>query len=808
MPRWLRISLIASGSLIVLVIVLWFVLALVVRSRKAEILAEITGQLSDRISGNLEIQDMEPSLIKSFPNISVTLKNVSLKDSLYPVHKHALLNVQEVFVKVNSFALLRKRVDIRQVSLKDGSIYMYTDSTGFSNTYLLKGKEHPKPAAGKQPTIRRVILENVQFTMENHVKLKLFHLDIRNLEGEMEYDTSGWQANVNLETRINDLQFNTTKGSYAKEKLLKADIGVQFIRHSKTLRIPPQPFRFDGQPVQIGGEFNFSQQPALFSIAIDASQIPFRLAASLVTPNISSKLDSIDFEKPLDVTADIHGRMKFRDTPYVKVNWAVKDNVLNGKSVTLENVNFTGEFFNEVTPGLGHNNANSRLSVRGFSALYDSIPITADTIRVIDLAHPVLTGRFKSSFPLTRLTNAIGAHLFQFTAGNASLDLDYAGTWNPKDTIPGYIRGTIQVKDGAFTYVPRNQAFHTCHATLDFEGPDLFFRNIRLQSGSSIVQMEGSIRNILNLYFAAPEKILLDWSVRSPLINVNEFHSFFSKRQKKTPSQHAHHKHKHNMGRVMKQLDVVLDQCSVNMDLAVDKVRYRQFTAGNVKAGVRMSQDGIRLSNVALQTAGGQMQLDGNIRHAGNGDKFNLSANVKQVQVDQLFHAFENFGQDGVTAKNLKGVFSATANMNGEMKDDATVKPHTMHGSVSFTLNKGALVNFQPLMNIGKFVFRKRDMSNITFEKIQNTLDVRGSKIYIHPMLIASSVLNVEVEGVYGIPKGTDIKLRVPLRNPKKDELVTDIEELNKRRKSGIVINLHAVDGEDGKVKMKLGKGD
>ncbi len=29
--------------------------------------------------------------------------------------------------------------------------------------------------------------------------------------------------------------------------------------------------------------------------------------------------------------------------------------------------------------------------------------------------------------------------------------------------------------------------------------------------------MEGSIRNILNLYFAAPDKILLDWSVRSPI---------------------------------------------------------------------------------------------------------------------------------------------------------------------------------------------------------------------------------------------------------------------------------------------------
>lgn len=807
MPRWLRITLISAGSLLVLVILLWFVLALVVRGRKAEILAEITSQLSDRISGNLEIQDMEPSLIRSFPNISVTLKNVSLKDSLYATHKHALLDVREVYVKVNTFALLRKKVDIRQVSLKDGKIFLYTDSTGFSNTYLLKGKEPRKPATGKQPTIRRIALENIRFTLENHIKLKLYNFNIRGLRAEMNFDNTGWQAQVNLETRIEDLQFNTTKGSYAKQKLLKADIGVQFTRQNKTLRIPPQDFRFDGQPVRIGGEFNFSQQPALFAIDITGSRLPFRFATSLVTPNIATKLDSIDFVEPIDVNAHLHGRMQFRDTPYVKVNWAVKNNVLDGKSLTLDAVNFTGEFFNEVQPGLGHNNANSRLTIRQFSALYDSIPIKADTIRVINLEHPVLTGRFTSAFPLTRLTNAIGPELFRFTSGEALVDLDYAGTWNQKDTIPGYLRGVIRVKNGSFTYVPRNQDFHTCHATLDFAGADLFFRDISLQSGSSSVQMEGSMKNILNLYFAAPEKVRIDWSVRSPLININEFQSFFAKRQKRTTPQQAR-KNKQKMSRVMKQLDVVLEMSSVNMDLAVEKVRYRQFAASNVKAGLHMDQQGIQLSNVALQAAGGQMNLNGNIRHAGSDDKFTLSANIRSVQVDQLFHAFNNFGQTGVTAKNLKGVFSATANVTGNMKEDATVKPHTMYGTVNFTLNRGALVNFEPLMNLSKFVFRKRDMSNITFEKIQNTLDIKGSKIYIHPMLIASSVLNVEVEGVYGIPKGTDIKLRVPLRNPKKDELVTDVEELQKRRKSGIVINLHAVDGEDGKVKMKLGKGD
>jgi hypothetical protein len=48
--------------------------------------------------------------------------------------------------------------------------------------------------------------------------------------------------------------------------------------------------------------------------------------------------------------------------------------------------------------------------------------------------------------------------------------------------------------------------------------------------------------------------------------------------------------------------------------------------------------------------------------------------------------------------------------------------------------------------------------------------------------------------------------MQIPLRNPKKDEFIFDKEEKQQRAKRGIVINLHAFDGDDGKVKFKLGK--
>ncbi|MNH37863.1 hypothetical protein D3C79_988210 [compost metagenome] len=73
-------------------------------------------------------------------------------------------------------------------------------------------------------------------------------------------------------------------------------------------------------------------------------------------------------------------------------------------------------------------------------------------------------------------------------------------------------------------------------------------------------------------------------------------------------------------------------------------------------------------------------------------------------------------------------------------------------------------------------------------------------------MQINSSLLNMDVAGVYSLTTGTNIAVDVPLRNPKKDADITDKEELKARRMKGIVLHLLATDGEDGRIKIKLNK--
>jgi hypothetical protein len=254
-------------------------------------------------------------------------------------------------------------------------------------------------------------------------------------------------------------------------------------------------------------------------------------------------------------------------------------------------------------------------------------------------------------------------------------------------------------------------------------------------------------------------------------------------------------------------LDRVLEQASIQLDLKANRLLYRRFVGSSVHSNIVLRESGIDLQDVSINHAGGFLKVKGTIDQRNTVNQFSIASQIKQVNLTQLFYAFENFGQDALAYQNLRGGLNSTANVSGLIRDNGQIVPKSFSGSVSFDIKDGAIVNFEPMEKVGKFAFPNRNFSNITFSKLKNTIDIKGDKINIRPMYIESSVLNLYVEGTYGIPTGTDIALRIPIRNPKRDIGLSDSLK-RERFDNGIVINLRGQDDENGTVKFKLGKKD
>ena len=797
----LKTALRLTGILISLVVLIWCALAAYVYSDKKAVLAKITQQLNENIQGKLTIESMEPTLLKGFPGIAVSLHNVSLEDSLYPLHKHRLLQASDVDISVDIFSILKGSAQVKNVNIVDGNIYLFTDSTGYANTDMFRKK---KKAGSKSARINNLSFENVEFTFENRSKFKLFRFLIYRADARVKYAGQDWTASLKTRIRFQDFTFNTIKGSFLKNKLFKGKLEVAYQKDQNKIMLSEQEVSIDNDKVLLSAQFFLAQQPVAFKLSIKADDITFSNAISLLSPNISSKLQKLNFSKPLDLKAIIDGRIKFRDTPLVRVEWAVKNNILASPIGQITNCDFTGRFTNEHVQGNGHNDPNSMVSLYDFHGEWEDIPFKVDSLHLSNLRSPVLEGRFVSSFPLTKLNPIIGGKSFAFKSGTGSLDLLYKGGISKYDTVKAYVYGNIKAVSATVAYLPRQLQFANSSAMVTFKGRDLFISNVRLAQGASVLSMNGSILNFLSLYYADPGKMMLDWSIQSDQLNLDDFSAFLGARKAGLSPVNESRKPADNASkRISSQMDKMLDECSVRMRVQVGRLLYRSFSAENIDAALALTNSRISIDKVNLDHAGGKLSLNGIIDQRGSTNKFALDASISNVNVQTLFTSFQNFGQDAIMDKNIRGNLFANISITGALSDKAKMLPYSLNGIVKFDLQNGSLIKFEPIQKIGKLVFRNRDFTNVAIRKLQNTLDIKGDKVVIQPMYIESSVQNLQVDGVYGFKSGTDINIDLPLRNPRRDELILNDSLRQKKGMKGLVVHLKAVDGEDGNVKIK-----
>ena len=802
LPRWARIMSGIVLGLFMLVVLSYILLAWYINTHKQEVQANLLKELNGGLTGSLTVQNMEPAFLTGFPNVSLRLEQVLIKDSRYDEHKRMLLKAKELDVAVNVVSLLRGAINIKKISISGAYIDIFTTKEGYSNTAIFKKKED-KPAdgeAGSFPELRNISLENVTLVADNRQTNKLYKFTVYDLDAHVKYNLSGWEADADLNALAHSMAFNTQRGSFIKNKTLDGRFELSYNEDDGYITAAPNHLEIGGDDFVIGAKIQTGAETAKFRIDIANESILWYNAGHLLSPNITEKLDMFNLSKPIKVTCKLEGDFNAEGDPLIFVQAEVNDNELTTPGGVVSNCSFHGEFINNHVEGKGMNDANSAIRLYKFKGTYNDLPVNMNKAFILNLEKPMAVGDFSSTFEMAKLASVIDSDLLDFKSGSADVKVDFkADIVDYKITKP-YIKGMVNIKNSDFQYVPRKMNFDDVSVQLNFTTDDLTISKIALKTGKSTLTMDGNIKNFMNLYYTDPQKIVLNWNVNSPELNVGEVMYFLGSRGKAKAAVA-----KSKKGNVTKEMNEFFEKTNVNIHLNVDKLYYKKFLATGVKANVLMGENGIVLKDAGLKHAGGSLTMKGNMMQKGKMNRYTMQAVIDNVDVNKFFHAFNNFGMESLKSENLKGIVSSTVNVSGNITASGELVPKSMYGNVSFGLKKGRLLNFDPIRKVGKFAFPFRDMNTIEFYNLKGNFDIAGEKVTIHPMQINSSVLNMDVEGVYSFGRGTQIYVDVPLRNPKNDKEITDKEELAKRRTRGIVVHLTAQDDEDGKVGIKLG---
>ena len=766
---------------------------------KATIVKQINAKINENITGTIAIGDINYKFLKGFPKMTLVLSQVELKDSLWSLHKRTLLKAALIDVRVNVLGLLSNEINIDKIEIHQATLHLFKGKNGIINTTIFKPKPKKKKTESETNSkVNEVILDQVHFISENQVGNKLFDFDVLTLRSEIAYDDEDWQTNMYLKTIAKSMDFNTKRGSFIEKRLVEGVLKVDFSVAKNQIAVVTQDFGIGQDFFDIKAHFSLDKDKSPFDIAIKTT-ILWRDASDLLSANIGTKINQFDLKKPIDVGCTIIGDMNATGDPEIVVTTKIKNNELKIPDGIITDCSFDATFTNQYKKGAGCNDINSTITLTDFSGKYKTIPFAIPIGIISNFEKTTASGSFKSDFAVSRLNEIVNADLMHFSNGQAKVNLDFKFDVVQLKIQKPLFTGSVAVKNATVNYGPRNLTFVKTDIQLDFTEQALLIKKINFKDRRNMVFMEGKIDNFLTLYYENPEKMVVNWDIYAPFLDVKQFVGVFTSTSKKAP------KTNNKKDDFSDELYSVIEMSQMALHVKADKMVYSKLEATNAKATILLLNNTLIVKNGWVQSVGGSIAFDGQL--VPDGDDFKLESNTKinRVDIARFLTGLNNFGIESFQPNNIKGLLSASASLKGQLLSGGELKTNSLSGAAKFDVIQGALIDFKPITNIGKFAFPFRNVKNILFSDLSGNFKINGDLVNVNDLKVSSSVLNLDVNGVYSFNRGTNLAMTIPLRNPKKDNLIIDEQEKAEKRTKGIVLHLLAVD-VDGKIKIRWNK--
>lgn len=801
MNRWLKYALITLGIFITLITLMFAGVSYYIDANKAELINNFKKEAESKYHTQVTINDLSLSLFKNFPTLSLLITNVDAKGPMYQIHKHKFFSASKIYLKLNMLALLTGKISIGKTLITNGNVYIYTDSSGLNNLSFFKsGAEKDKKE--KKPLVLpdNIEFQNFDITIEDKQKDKLFSFLINRFEAKSIARGDTTFININKNILVKSLGFNLATGAFLMNHVLEGKYQVGLNTKTNNLSFENIKMNISKQPFNFSGKFAFGDS-GQFNIDIKTKKISYAFAQTLVTEHIAKALKNVSMTEPVeDVHTNLEGSLNGGD-PLVIARFSVKETQLTTPLASFNKASFSGFFCNEIVPGLPRKDPNSKIRINQLTADWQGIPIKADSVEVLNLSEAQVNGSFGSDFQLSAFNNIINSDKIVFSDGEGKLKINYNGPLKNINDKNALIDISFLLKRGNISYKPLKMVITECVSDMSIKNSNLSIKSLSAKSANgSKITITGAAKNTFSLLGDTEGKVDVNINVYSPLLDLSGITSKVGRNKSNVKK-----KTKSSINKTINQFDRILEKEKISVYIKADKIINNHLQANNFIADFDLQEDSYNIKNVEFDIAGGSLKLISTIKETGtNRHALNSTIRINNIDARKLFYAFDDFGMEGISYKNLSGQLTANGSFSTNINAAGVLDKKTLNGNLSFSLKNGSLVNYAPIMKIQEIAFKKRDFSNIKFTEIKNTVSLKEGIVTVPRMQIESTVFNLFIEGQYGFAGNTDLRIQVPLKNLHKIDPSKMSKKANNKEKGGASIYLRAKTGSDGKIGIAI----
>ena len=202
---------------------------------------------------------------------------------------------------------------------------------------------------------------------------------------------------------------------------------------------------------------------------------------------------------------------------------------------------------------------------------------------------------------------------------------------------------------------------------------------------------------------------------------------------------------------------------NANVSAIIKDASFNKFHMSDFSAQLHLNQGVLKVNKIKLNSMSGEITGEV-VLNQPSSDKLRMisTAKLNQINVRQLFYAFENFGQTTMRHKHLRGKTSSEIYIRSEW--DLFLNPITdqLYAFMDIQINDGELIDFEPMLLMSDYI-SVEELKRIRFNTLENQIEVKNKSVEIPFMEIRSSAMDIAGSGTHFFDNTVDYEIEFSL---------------------------------------------
>ena len=772
----LKITGISIGILVGLIFLLLLIAPIFLKEKAGDIVNMVA---KDYINAKVEFADLDISLIRHFPNASISVENLNITGS-NPFENTTLVSAEEIDIVVNLMSIFSDEgYEVKHIILDTPNINAIVNSNGIANWDIMKESnevedieegddveeddvEDNNESSPFKLQLRKFSIENANITYSDsasnmNINVKDFDLY---LSGNME----DMRTDLIIESSIDKLTAAIDGISYVKNATFDANINIDADLENLKFILKENTISLNAIKLAVDGWAAIADDDVIeMNMSLNSSTIKFKDILSMIPTIYQNSFEDLTATGDLKLSADIKGIISGDYLPQFNAILEVKNGKMAYKGLpkTIDNISLSTNIshpqgdidLTKVNAALSFSIAKNPFSLSAkVSTPISDLNFDAGAKGILNL------GMIKEVYPLG---DSIDIN------GTFDADLNFKGKLSDiekehyeKITGEGYLNITDMVYNQ-----PELPEVLINKLSVMVSTKALAINDMKLKIGKSDLSANGSVSNYI-AYLLRDETLKGSLNVNSSMLDLNELMGESTTSETENVTETDTEKDVTIENNVENESEAFEIPKNLNLTLksSFDKVLFQKIIIDNLKGTISVKDGVAKMNSLKFNAFGGSVAANGEFNTAIDKNKptINFNIDLSKAQFKTTFEQLDMIKKLVPLFAKTGGNYSADIKLSATLDKDFNPDLNKLTAVGSINSNEITISNVEAFNLIANNL--KTDaLKEIKAINVEIPFEIKDGKVYTKPFDLKIKNTNINLGGITGLDQTINYNITVTL---------------------------------------------